>query len=103
MDAVDCFAPLFPSPIKSKAEKTPAGGLGDNLETLHDAGNDDMLDGRIEIFGKLANHQEVHALESSRQPANVLDRPDRGEKSQFFAELDIEVSGLARRREQLRF
>src|SRR5260370_205434 len=103
MDAVDCFASLFPSPIKSKVEETPAASLGDNLETLHDAGDDDMLDGRIEIFCQLANHQKVHSLESRRQAANVLDRPDRGEKSQFFAELDVEISGLAWRREQLRF
>src|SRR5262249_18027915 len=49
--AMDELAALSVGPIEGETEKTPASRLGHDLDALHDARHDFVLDGGVEVFG----------------------------------------------------
>src|SRR5207302_368163 len=90
----DGLAPRLPGPVEGEAEEAAAGRLGDDLEALHHAGDDLVLDGGVQVLGQLADDEHVHALEAGPQAGQVLQRPDRGEQAEAAAEVDVEVAAL---------
>ena len=65
--------------------------LGDDLEALDDAGHDLVLDPGVEVFGVLANDDQVDALEPAGNAGDVLDRPKIGVETQRLAQPDVDA------------
>ena len=69
----------------------PERGLGgDDLETLDDARHDGVLEAGVEIFGVLAHHDEVDALEPARNARQRARRTEVGVELELLAELDVD-------------
>ena len=100
--AADGLSARLARPLERKAEEATAGNLRDDLDALDHAGDNLMFNGGIEVLGQLANDEKIHALESGRQAAEILERADRREQSQLAAELNVVIYvGRSLRRQQL--
>ena len=65
--------------------------LGDDLQALDHAGNDLVLEARVEILGVLADDDEVDALKAARDALEVLDRPQVGVEVERLAQPDVDA------------
>ncbi len=59
MDGRHFAAPLAPRELEGVAGDARRSLLGDDLDALDDAGDDDVLDARVEVFRVLAHDDEV--------------------------------------------
>src|SRR5262245_64388732 len=84
-----------PRPLESEMEESPARCFGDHLDALDDARHNLVLDRGVEVFSQFADNEQIDALESGRQAAQVPKRPYRGEQAELAAKLHVEI---ARRR-----
>src|SRR5262249_8357520 len=100
MYANDRLASMIARPFKSETEEALARGLGDDLDALHDAGDDFVFDGRVQILREFADDEHINALEARRQPLEVLERPDGGEQAQRLAKLDVVGAVRTARRQE---
>src|SRR5207248_8835573 len=91
VDAVDRPAAVPAGQLEGEPEEPHAGRLGHDLEALHDAGDQLVLAGGVDVLGDLADQQEVHAGEPGGDARQVVDRADRREEAQPAAEGDVEV------------
>src|SRR5262249_31433408 len=102
VDTAHRFPPRRPGPLEGKPEEAPAGDLRDHLDALDDSRHDFVLDGGVQVFGELANHQQVYTLEARRQTFQVLERANGGVQAEQAAKLDVVIDvGRSGGRQQL--
>src|SRR4051812_45714728 len=98
---MDRLALLFAGQFEAEAKKPQARRLGYDLETLHDAGHDLVLDRGVEVFSDFADEQDVEVIEPGRDAREVLERADRREETKILPEMNVEILGDPRRMQQL--
>src|SRR3984957_14570969 len=87
VDGVNFFAAVFLGIVEREFRDARRGFLSDDLQALDDAGNDLVLEARVEIFGIFANDHDIDAVEARFHAGEILDR----------AQVRIEVEGLSQR------
>ncbi len=89
MDRGDLAAPEPPRECEGVAGDAQAGALGHDLDALDHTSRDAVFEPRVEVFGVLADEDQVDALEARGDPGQRAHRPDAGVQVEGLAQGDV--------------
>ena len=88
MDGRDALAFFAPRVLEGEPRDSRRRSLGDDLQALDHAGHDLVLDPRVQTFGVLAHHDQVHMLDGS--DVRQFDRPEVRVEIERFAQAHVD-------------
>ena len=91
VDGGDALPPHALRVVEGKVRDARRRALGDDLQAFDDAGNDFVLETRVQIFGVLAHDDEIDVLESRADVRKVRDRPQVRVQIERLAQPDVDA------------
>ena len=102
VDGVNLLAVMLARILKGESGNAGGSFLGDDLQALHHAGHDFVLDAGIQSFGVLADDDQIDAGIARRNRGQIANRAKVGEQFELLAQCDIDAGEAAadRRRDR---
>src|SRR5690606_2456701 len=95
VDDGDLLALVSTRVLEGEAGDASGGPLRDDLDRLDHAGDDDVLEPRIQALGVFANDHEVDVFVAALDARDALDRPQVGVEVERLAQADVGTARAA--------
>ena len=86
MNGGDPLAPFAAGVFKSEVRDAARGAVGDDLQALDDARHDFVFEAAVEVFGILADDDEVNVFVARLDALERFNRPQVGIQIERFSE-----------------
>src|ERR1700730_4644368 len=90
VDRMDLLSSMFAGIVEGKLGNPRRTLLGNNLQRLHHARNDDVLEPRIQVFHVFAHDNDVQPRIAGLQPGKILDRTKVRKALELLTQGDID-------------
>ena len=92
---MDALALVLARVLEGEAGDARGGFLGDDLQALHHAGHDFVLDAGVQALGVLADDDQVHVGVARRDVRKIADGAEVGVQLEALAQGDVDAGKAA--------